>query len=125
MVTLTLTLLSAERGPQSQYPSPKNLHLSLIVGDQRCDVDDDWFEDGVLRSTRRSRRRRKAGLLRDLRESTAVTGPKHLVSWSTSITTGLTGTRLASSGALAAAAASPVSPADAQVRCWPIAPAAA
>ena len=49
VVTLTLTLLSAERGPQSQYPSPKNLHLSLIVADQRCDVDDDWFEDGVLR----------------------------------------------------------------------------
>jgi Family of unknown function (DUF6304) len=49
VVTFTLTLLSAERGPEGQYPSPKNLHLSLIVADQRCDVDDDWFEDGVLR----------------------------------------------------------------------------
>jgi hypothetical protein len=49
VVTFTLTLFSAERGPEPQYSSPKNLHLSLMVADQRCDVDDDWFEDGVLR----------------------------------------------------------------------------
>jgi hypothetical protein len=48
VVTFTLTLPAAERGPERQYPSPKNLHLSLIVADQRCDVDDDWFEEGVL-----------------------------------------------------------------------------
>ena len=48
VVTFTLTLPSAERGPERQYPSPKNLHLSLTVADQRFDVDDDWFEDGVL-----------------------------------------------------------------------------
>ena len=49
VVTFTLTLPGAERGPERQHPSPKNLHLSLIAADQRCDVDDDWFEDGVLR----------------------------------------------------------------------------
>jgi hypothetical protein len=49
VVTFTLTLVSAESGPERQYPGPKNLHLSLMVADQRCDVDDDWFEDGVLR----------------------------------------------------------------------------
>ena len=41
-----------------------------------------------------------------LRASTAVTGPKRLVSWFTSITTGLTGTRRANSGPLAAIPAS-------------------
>src|SRR5262249_46481809 len=49
IVTFTLTLPSAERGPERQSPSPKNLHLSLTVADRRLDVDDDWFEDGVLR----------------------------------------------------------------------------
>jgi hypothetical protein len=48
VITFTLTLLGDDRGPEHQYPSPKNLHLSLIVADQRYDVDDDWFEDGVL-----------------------------------------------------------------------------
>ena len=42
-----------------------------------------------------------------LRASTAVTGPKRLVNWSTSITTGLAGTRWASSGPLAAIPACP------------------
>lgn len=49
VLAFALTLLSAERGPERQHPSPKNLHLSLIVADQRYDVEDDWFEDGVLR----------------------------------------------------------------------------
>jgi Family of unknown function (DUF6304) len=56
VLTFTLTLLSAERGPERQYPSPKNLHLSLTVADQRCEVDDDWFEDGVLRLDQAARR---------------------------------------------------------------------
>ena len=56
VVTFALTLLSAERGPEHQHSSPKNLHLSLIVADQHCDVDDDWFEDGVLRLDQVARR---------------------------------------------------------------------
>jgi hypothetical protein len=48
VVTFTLTLLGAEPEPERQGPSPKNLHLSLTVADQRFDVDDDWFEDGML-----------------------------------------------------------------------------
>src|SRR5262245_28685152 len=48
-VTFTLKLPSTDRTPERRNPNPKNLHLSLIVGDQRCDVDDDWFEDGILR----------------------------------------------------------------------------
>jgi hypothetical protein len=56
VVSFTLTLPSAERGPERQDPSPKNLHLSLTVADQRCEVDDDWFEDGVLRLDRAARR---------------------------------------------------------------------
>src|SRR5262249_23597788 len=48
VITFTLTIPGADRGPERQDPSPKNLHLSLVVADQRCDVNDDWFEDGVL-----------------------------------------------------------------------------
>lgn len=52
VVTFTLALQSADRGPERQLPSPKNLHLALTVGGQRFDVDDNWFEDGVLRLDR-------------------------------------------------------------------------
>lgn len=55
-VSFTLTLPGAERGPERQYPSPKNLHLTLIVADRRFDVDDDWFEDGILRLDEETRR---------------------------------------------------------------------
>lgn len=48
-VTFTLTLPSTENGPERQFRSPENLHLRLTVEDQRFDIDDDWFEDGVLR----------------------------------------------------------------------------
>jgi Family of unknown function (DUF6304) len=44
VITFTLMLLNAER----QDLSPKSLHLSLAIAGQRCDVDDDWFEDGIL-----------------------------------------------------------------------------
>lgn len=56
VVEFTLTLPSAEGGPETQHSSPKNLHLSLTVADQRFDVDDDWFEDGVLRLDQAARR---------------------------------------------------------------------
>lgn len=56
VLTFTLTLLSAERGPERQHPIPKNLHLSLIVAGQRFDIADDWFEDGVLRLDKEARR---------------------------------------------------------------------
>jgi hypothetical protein len=48
VVAFTLTLPSADRGPERHYPSPRNLHLTLAVAGHRFDVDDDWFEDGVL-----------------------------------------------------------------------------
>jgi len=49
VVTFTLVLQGASRGPLRQVPRPKNLHLTLTVGDQHLDVDDDWLEDGLLR----------------------------------------------------------------------------
>jgi hypothetical protein len=48
IITFTLDLQSADR----QSPSPKSLHLTLTVADQRLDVNDDWFEDGVLQLDR-------------------------------------------------------------------------
>jgi hypothetical protein len=55
-VTFTLALGSADLGPERQYPSPKNLHLTMTIADHHLDVDDDWFEDGVLRLDQAARR---------------------------------------------------------------------